>query len=427
MIARAGFRHVRNRRPAADEQVARILAEPGFGRYFTDHMVTVAFGRGRGWHDAAVRPNRPLSVLPGTAVFHYGQAIFEGLKAYRQPSGSVACFRPDMNAARFRASARRLAMPELPEETFLRSLTELLRRDERWVPAGAGKSLYLRPFMISTQAGLGVTPSDEYLYVLIASPVASYFSSGVRPVAVWLSREYVRAAPGGTGSAKCAGNYGAAFIAQQQATEHGCDQVVWLDSVEHRWVEEMGGMNLFFVFGSGPGACVVTPELTGSILPGITRDSLLGLARDDGYAVAERRISVQEWEQAAASGELTEVFACGTAAVVTPVGQVRHAGGEWTIGAGEPGPVTMRLRQRLIAIQTGAAADVYGWMRTLLPGAGHAGPQPGSGRSPRSPGAARDRREPRRIPGGAQQSRQPGDGRLGEQVAQRQVPAEALT
>jgi branched-chain amino acid aminotransferase len=365
MQAPTDFRHSRNRRPATDEHVAQVLAEPGFGRYFTDHMVTVTFERGRGWHDAAVRGHEPLSVLPGTAVFHYGQAIFEGLKAYRQPDGSVACFRPDMNATRFRASARRLAMPELPDEAFLASLTELLAADERWVPAGEGKSLYLRPLMISTGVGLGVTPSDTYLYVLIASPVSSYFSSGVRPVSVWLSHEYVRAAPGGTGTAKCAGNYGAAFIAQQQATEHGCDQVVWLDSVERRWIEEMGGMNLFFVFGSGPGACVVTPELTGSLLPGVTRDSLLRLARDDGYEVAERRVSVEEWEKTAASGELTEVFACGTAAVVTPVGTARHADGEITIGSGEPGPVTTQLRRRLIAIQTGTVSDPYGWMRIL--------------------------------------------------------------
>jgi branched-chain amino acid aminotransferase len=366
MNALIEFRRVGNGRPATDEHVARVLAQPGFGRYFTDHMVTMEFERGHGWRDAAVRPHEPLSVLPGTAVFHYGQAIFEGLKAYRQPDGSIACFRPDMNATRFRASARRLAMPELPDQTFLTSLAELLAVDERWVPSGEGKSLYLRPLMISTCVGLSVAPSDEYLYVLIASPVSSYFSSGA-PVTVWLSHEYVRAAPGGTGFAKCAGNYGAAFIAQQQAVEQGCDQVVWLDAVERRWVEEMGGMNLFFVFGSGSGACVVTPELTGSLLPGVTRDSLLRLARDEGYEVAERRISVGEWERAAASGELTEVFACGTAAVVTPVGQVRHADGAMTIGQGEPGPVTTRLRRRLIAIQTGAAPDPYGWMRTLLP------------------------------------------------------------
>lgn len=367
MKAPIEFRHSGNCRPATDEHVAQVLVQPGFGRYFTDHMVTIEFERGRGWHDAAVRPHEPLSVLPGTAVFHYGQAIFEGLKAYRQPDGSVSCFRPDMNATRFRASARRLAMPELADETFLASLAELLAVDQRWVPSGEGKSLYLRPLMISTCVGLSVAPSDEYLYVLIASPVASYFSSGVKPVTVWLSHEYVRAAPGGTGFAKCAGNYGAAFIAQQQAMEEGCDQVVWLDSVERRWVEEMGGMNLFFVFGSGSGACVVTPELTGSLLPGVTRDSLLRLARDEGYEVAERKISVEEWEKAAASGELTEVFACGTAAVVTPVGKVRHADGDMTIGSGTPGPVTTQLRRRLITIHTGTASDPYGWMRTLLP------------------------------------------------------------
>jgi len=222
--------------------------------------------------------------------------------------------------------------------------------------------------MIATSLGLGVSPSEKYLYTVIASPAAPYFGDVSRPVTVWLSQEYVRAAPGGTGSAKYPGNYGAAFIAQLQAREHGCDQVVWLDAIERRWVEEMGAMNLFFVFGSGPGASVVTPELSGSLLPGVTRDSLLRLARDEGYAVEERRISFEEWNKTAASGELTEVFACGTASVISPVGQVRHASGELSIGSGrEPGPVTSRLRRRLTAIQTGMAPDRYGRMRTLLP------------------------------------------------------------
>ncbi|MFI6602143.1 branched-chain amino acid aminotransferase [Nonomuraea sp. NPDC050536] len=356
-----------NPEPAGAERVAEIQRDPGFGRYFTDHMVTVAYDQDRGWHDASLRPHESLGLPPGTAVFHYGQAVFEGLKAYLQPDGSIASFRPEANAERFRASARRLAMPELPEEVFLASLRELAETDRHWVPAENGNSLYFRPFMIATSVGLGVTPSTEYIYVLIASPVASYFTSGVKPVSVWLSEEYVRAAPGGTGSAKFAGNYGAAFIAQEEAVWHGCDQVVWLDAVERRWVEEMGCMNLFFVFGSGPTARVVTPELSGSLLPGITRDSLLRLARDAGYRVEERKISVDEWKQASASGDLTEVFACGTAAVVTPVGTVRHAGGELVIGEGEPGPVTTRLRRRLTEIQTGVAPDPHGWMHTLLP------------------------------------------------------------
>jgi branched-chain amino acid aminotransferase len=331
-------------------------------------MVTIEFDQENGWHNARVGPHQVLSLAPESSVFHYGQAIFEGLKAYRQPDGSIACFRPDMNAARFRASAHRLAMPELPPEMFLASLTELVATDRRWVPTDDGKSLYLRPFMIATSLGLGVSPSEEYLYTVIASPVAPYFGDVLRPVTVWLSQDYVRAAPGGTGSAKYSGNYGAAFIGQLDAQEHGCDQVVWLDAVERQWVEEMGAMNLFFVFGSGPGARVVTPELSGSLLPGVTRDSLLRLASDECLAVEERRISFEEWNRTAASGDLTEVFACGTASVISPVGRVRHDHGELTIGDGQvPGPVTTRLRRRLSAIQTGLAPDLYGWMRTLVP------------------------------------------------------------
>ncbi|NUR93059.1 MAG: branched-chain amino acid aminotransferase [Nonomuraea sp.] len=360
------FTRTANPAPATAERVAEIQRDPGFGKYFTDHMVTVDYDQERGWHDARLRPHEALGLAPGTAVFHYGQAVFEGLKAYRQPDGAVASFRPEANAERFQASARRLAMPELPQEIFLASLSELVAADRRWVPDEHGNSLYFRPFMISTSVGLGVTPSAAYSYVLIASPVASYFASGVKPVTVWLSEEYVRAAPGGTGAAKFAGNYGAAFIAQEEAALHGCDQVVWLDAVERRWVEEMGCMNLCFVFGSGPGATLVTPELSGSLLPGITRDSLLRLAADAGYEVAERRVSVEEWKKSAASGDLTEVFACGTAAVVTPVGKVRYTGGELTIGGGEPGPVTTLLRERLTGIQLGTAPDPHGWMRTLL-------------------------------------------------------------
>jgi branched-chain amino acid aminotransferase len=257
-------------------------------------------------------------------------------------------------------------MPELPDDLFLSSLRELIAVDSRWVPAEAEESLYLRPFMISTEIGLGVNkPAGEYLYTVIASPAGSYFAGGVKPVRVWWTHEYVRAAPGGTGAAKCAGNYAAAFVAQAQAVEQGCDQVVWLDAVERRWVEEMGGMNLFFVFGSGENARVVTPELSGSLLPGITRDSLLTLATDLGYPVEERRISTEEWEKSAASGELTEVFACGTAAVITPVGSVKHTEGAFSMGGGEPGPVTLKLRAALTAIQRGSIADPHGWMLKL--------------------------------------------------------------
>lgn len=360
------FSHRLSTRPASEERVAEVLAKPGFGVHFTDHMATVKWTKGVGWHDAELRPYEPLSLDPATAVLHYGQAIFEGLKAYRQPDGAVKAFRPEVNAARFRRSARRLAMPELPDELFLGSIRELVTADERWVPTRQGDSLYLRPFLIATEVGLGVnSPSAGYLYALIASPAGSYFAGGVKPVSVWLSTEYVRAAPGGTGEAKCAGNYAASFVAQAQAVEQGCDQVVWLDANERRYVEEMGGMNLFFVFGSGSDAKVVTPELSGSLLPGVTRDSLLRLASDFGCRVEERKITTDEWEKAAASGELTEVFACGTAAVITPVGHVKHAGGEFSIADGTPGGITMKLREELTGIQEGTRPDPHGWMRTL--------------------------------------------------------------
>src|SRR3954453_451054 len=257
-------------------------------------------------------------------------------------------------------------MADLPEELFVESLRALAEVDSAWVPENPDHSLYFRPFMIATEVGLGVNkPSSTYTYLLIASPAGSYFASGGKPVKVWLSTEYTRAAPGGTGEAKCAGNYAAAFVAQAHATAQGCDQVVWLDAAEHRWVEEMGGMNLYFVFGSGSSARIVTPTLTGTLLPGVTRDSLLSLAAELGYSVEEGKISTDEWRQGVASGALTEVFACGTAAVITPVGSVDGEHGGWTIGDGTPGPISMQLRERLVAVQTGRAPDTHGWMHRL--------------------------------------------------------------
>ena len=356
----------RNPNPRSDEERAAILAAPGFGRYFTDHMVRIDWSADGGWGEGRVVPYGPLSLDPATMSLHYGQEIFEGLKAYRQPDGSIATFRPEMNAARFARSARRLALAELPEEMFLESLRALVEVDQAWVPSDPTESLYLRPFMISTEVGLGVRPSNAYTYILIASPAGAYFPRGVQPVSVWLSTEYTRAAPGGTGEAKCAGNYAASLVAQANAAAQGCDQVVWLDAVEHRWVEEMGGMNLAFVFGSGPTARVVTPALTGTLLPGVTRDSLLSLAKDLGYEAEEGKISTDEWQAGNASGALTEVFACGTAAVITPVGSVKSANGSWTVGDGSPGPITMQLREHLLAIQTGQGPDPHGWMHKLV-------------------------------------------------------------
>ncbi|HSN06348.1 MAG TPA: branched-chain amino acid aminotransferase [Candidatus Angelobacter sp.] len=352
--------------PRTGAEIAAIQENPGFGRYFTDHMVTIAWTEDAGWHDAKLVPYAPIPMDPATNVLHYGQAIFEGLKAYRQADGSIATFRPEANARRFQRSAARLAMPELPEELFLASIEALVDQDQAYVPDDVEESLYLRPFMVSTEIGLGVRPANSYLYVLIASPVGAYFKGGVKPVSVWLSTEYVRAAPGGTGEAKFAGNYAASLVAQAQAAERGCDQVVWLDAHEHRWVEEMGGMNLFFVYGAGENARIVTPELTGSLLAGVTRDSLLTVAKDLGYGAEEGRVNIDDWRETNASGEMTEVFACGTAAVITPVGTVTSAEHSWQVGDGQPGEVTMRLRHALLDIQTGRAEDSHGWMHQVV-------------------------------------------------------------
>jgi branched-chain amino acid aminotransferase len=356
-----------HRVPATERE--EMLRSPGFGQVFTDHMITLRWTGGHGWHDGRLEPYGPLSLDPATSAFHYGQEFFEGLKAYRQANGSVALFRPEANAARFNASARRLAMPELPAEDFIRALELLVTRDQDWVPSGEGDSLYLRPFMIATQRGLGFSqPSSSYLFCVIASPVSAYFGGGApRAVTVWLSQEYTRAAPGGTGAVKATANYAQAFAAQQQATANGCDQVVWLDAVEHVWVEEMGGMNLFFVYGRDDGKPrIMTPALTGTLLPGVTRDSVLTLAPQAGVSAAEGRLSISDWRRQCASGELTEVFACGTAAVVSPVGKVKSADGEWLVGDGNPGPVTLRLREELLGIQYGHSADPFAWIHKVI-------------------------------------------------------------
>lgn len=360
------FTRTQNPNPVSAQRRAEILADPGFGRFFTDHMVTIRWTAADGWKNPAVVPYAPLTLDPASMVLHYGQEIFEGLKAYRQPDGSIASFRPEANAARFRGSAARLAMAELPEELFLGALSALIAADHEWVPpAGGEESLYIRPFMISTEVGLGVRPAAEYLFMVIASPVGPYFSGDLKPVDVWLSSDYTRAALGGTGSAKCGGNYAASLLPQAQGAAQGCAQVAYLDAEERKYVDEMGSNNLFFVYGSGDDAEVVTPVLTDSILAGVTRDSLLLLAKEIGCAVTERRVTGQEWLEGCADGRITEVFGSGTAAVIAPIGGVKHAGGEVRIGGGEPGPVTMRLRQLLTDIQRGTAPDTHSWMRTL--------------------------------------------------------------
>ena len=353
--------------PTPDAERAKILEDPAFGQQFTDHMVSIDWTEDEGWHNAQVRAYEPISLDPASNVFHYGQAIFEGLKAYRHTDGSITAFRPEQNAKRLNNSAKRMAMPELPEEVFLEAVRQIVDIDKDWVPAAGGEaSLYLRPFMIGTEKTLGVKPSSSYSFYIIASPAGAYFSGGIKPVSVWISEDYVRAAPGGTGDAKFAGNYAASLLAQQQAAEKGCDQVVWLDAIERKYIEEMGGMNLMFVEGSGADAKIITPELTGSLLPGITRKSLLQVAEDLGYSTEERKITVEEWRSGVENGTIPETMACGTAAVITPVGTVKSNEGEFTVNNNEAGEVTMAMRERLRGIQTGDAEDTHGWNTVLI-------------------------------------------------------------
>ena len=348
--------------PTPTEEREAVLADPGFGQRFTDHMVTATWTPDQGWHDATLRPYAALPMDPAAAVLHYAQAIFEGLKAYRHADGSVWTFRPEANAARFRASARRLALPQFGADDFVAAIDALVTADRDWVPQAPETSLYLRPFMFASEAFLGVRPAHEVTYCLIASPAGPYFTTGVSGVSIWLSTDYTRAAPGGTGAAKCAGNYAASLLAMQQAAEHGCQQVVFLDVVERTWVEELGGMNLFFVYADGT---LVTPELTGTILEGITRSSILTLAAEQGLTVQERRVSIEDWQEGARTGEIREVFACGTAAVVTPVARLAWDGGEVSVGTGEPGPVTMDIRRALVDLQYGRVTDRHGWMHKI--------------------------------------------------------------
>jgi branched-chain amino acid aminotransferase len=330
---------------------------------FTDHMVSAQWTRERGWHDAQLTPYAPLTVDPASVVLHYAQEVFEGLKAYRQPDGGVALFRPERNAARMVASCRRMALPTLPEADFVAACELLVRTDTDWVPDGDGTSLYLRPFMFADEVGLGVRPSDSARFLVIASPAGNYFSGPLRPVSLWLSQEYVRAAPGGTGAAKTGGNYASSLVAQQEAIDNGCDQVVFLDAVEHRWLEELGGMNVFLVQDD---QTIVTPQLSGTILEGVTRDSVITLARELGYTVEERPVDVDEWRKGAADGSVVEAFACGTAAVITPIGALRWPGGEAVAGNGSPGAVTTELRTALLDIQYGRRPDTHGWVRRVV-------------------------------------------------------------
>src|SRR6476660_195621 len=365
-MTQLSFEVTRRDEVTSPERIAEILENPGFGKTFTDHMVLATWSAGRGWHSGQVTPYGPLSLMPSAAVLHYAQEIFEGMKAYRHADGSIWTFRPEANAARFSRSARRLALPELPEADFVESLRALVDVDQAWVPAGdAGeKSLYLRPFMFASEAFLGVRPAQQVTYSVIASPAGAYFSGGLKPVNLWISTDYARAGEGGTGAAKCGGNDASSLAGQLEGIEHGCDQAVFLDSSTHTYIEELGGMNLFLVTRDGR---IVTPELTGSILEGVTRSSVLALAKEMGLEPEERRIPIQEWKYVAASGEITEIFACGTAAVITPVGELKWDGGSCDHRRGvDYGPVTKGIREKLLDIQYGRAEDTHHWMTRLV-------------------------------------------------------------
>ncbi len=355
------FAVTRNDHAKDDSERERILADPGFGKHFTDHMVDICWSVAGGWHRPRVQPYAPIQLDPAAAVLHYAQEVFEGLKAYRHDDGSIWSFRPEANASRMARSARRLALPELPTEYFIESLRQLIAVDAAWVPSAPETSLYLRPFMFAKEAFLGVRPAHKVAYYVIASPAGAYFTGGVAPVSIWLSTDYSRAGRGGTGAAKTGGNYASSLVAQAEAYEKGCAQVLFLDSVEGKYLEELGGMNVVLVYKDGT---LVTPD-SPSILAGITLDSVLQLARDRGHRVQQRAVSIDEWREGAESGDIVEVFACGTAAVITPIAQLKSA--DFTIGdAGAvAGGLTMSLREELTDIQYGRLPDRHGWLTRL--------------------------------------------------------------
>ncbi len=343
--------------PTDQARIDEIFTNPGFGDHFTDHMTVATWTADQGWHDAQLTAYAPLSLGPASAVFHYGQEIFEGLKAYRRADGSVWLFRPEANAARFNNSADRLALPNLPVEDFVEGCEALVRADEKWVPGGAEQSLYLRPFMMAHEDFLGVRAAETATFMCIASPVGGYFKGGVQRVDIWVSLDSSRAGEGGTGAAKCGGNYAASLKATKEAYANGCSQVLFLDSTDHEHIDELGGMNFFVVTSDGE---IVTPTLTGNILPGITRDSILTLAGDLGLKGVERRITLDEVLAGIADGTITEAFACGTAAVVTPIGSLKIGSDVHELP--EVGDsVALKVRNHLLDIQYGRTEDVHGW------------------------------------------------------------------
>ncbi len=333
----------------------------GFGQIFTDHMLNMDYSPDKGWHDPRVEPYAPLSMPPSAMVLHYGQAIFEGLKAYRNPAGAIQLFRPRANIDRLNRSARRMCIPEMDRDLVLESMKTLLRIEQDWVPRAPGTSLYIRPTVIATDPFLGVRASHTYRFFIILSPVGAYYAEGFNPVKIWVTRDYVRAVRGGVGEAKTPGNYAASLLAGEEAHRAGYTQVLWLDGVEQKYIEEVGAMNIFFVIDGE----LVTPALNGSILPGVTRDSVLSLARHWGIKASERRISIDEVVAAHAAGRLDEIFGAGTAAVISPVGELRYGDQVLAVGGGKVGPLSQRLYDELVAIQYGRSPDPMGWVEPV--------------------------------------------------------------
>lgn len=333
----------------------------GFGKLFTDHMFIMNYTEGKGWHDARIEPYQNLSLAPSAMVFHYGQEMFEGLKAYKDENDNVYLFRPDMNAKRTNNTNKRLVIPEIPVEDFVEAVKAVVDVDRDWVPKDPGTSLYIRPFIIATDEFLGVAPSKTYLFIIILAPSGAYYESGLEPVGIWIEDEYVRAVKGGMGFAKTGGNYAASLIAQVKAHDDGYSQVLWLDGVERKYIEEVGAMNIFFKINGK----IVTPMINGSILPGITRDSIIRVCKDWGYEVEERKVSVDELVEAAKNGTLEEVFGTGTAAVVSPVNKLRYVDDVINIGDGNIGELTQKLYDELTGIQWGKLEDTRGWRVTV--------------------------------------------------------------
>jgi len=351
-----------NSNPTADEKREAILENPVFGANLTDHQVVITWEKDKGWHKAEVLAYGPILMDPSAAVLHYGQEIFEGIKAYRHADGSIWTFRPEANAARLQRSAHRMALPELPTELFVESLRQLIAVDGKWVPQPVNeKTLYIRPFEIAAENFLGVRAAQRAEYRVIASPVGPYFTGGVKPISIWIALDSARAGKHGTGEAKTGGNYAASLLAQTEGYENGCSQVMFLDAESATYIEELGGMNLFFVFRDGR---VATPALDGTILHGITRDSVITLLNDHGHQVEQRKISLDEVRSGVASGDIVEIFACGTAAVITPIGELKSRVESIQISS-EPGELTVALRKELTGIQYGTVADRHGWMMKL--------------------------------------------------------------